>query len=220
MTRTALVLRPAPGAARTLARLAALDVPARALPLFAVSPRAWAPPAAGEHDALLLTSANAVRHAGAGLAAVAHLPVVAVGEATAAAARAAGLVVAVTGAGDVAAAVAGAGAFPRLLHLAGADHVAVPGVERRIVYASLPLPVDAAALEAAARGGVALLHSARAAARFAEVLPAGARGDVRLACLSAAVARAAGEGWAALAVAPRPADAALAALAATLAIDP
>ena len=75
MTRRALVLRPEPGAAATLERLAAAGVVGEAMPLFRVLPRAWSPPA-GAFDALLLTSANAVRHGGEGLARVRHLPVV------------------------------------------------------------------------------------------------------------------------------------------------
>lgn len=45
------------------------------------------------------------------------------------------------------------------------------------------------------------------------------RADVRLAVISGAVEAAAGEGWAAIAVAETPDDAALVAVAATLAID-
>ncbi|WP_028967340.1 uroporphyrinogen-III synthase [Sphingomonas phyllosphaerae] len=204
----ALVLRPEPGNARTCAALAAAGIAPVALPLFAAVPLAWSPPDPEAYDALLLTSAQAVRLAGVGLARVAGLPVVAVGAATAAAARAAGLEVAVVGDGDAAAAVARAGAFPRLLHLAGRDHVAQPGADILTVYASEPLPVATDVL-AAAIDGVALLHSARAAARFALIADDLPRGRVRIAALSPAIAASAGGGWARVIVAGQPNDRAL-----------
>lgn len=217
MMRRALVLRPEPGNGRTAARLAAVGVPAERLPLFAIEPRAWTPPDANAFDALLLTSANAVRHAGAGLAALAALPVVAVGEATAAAARGAGLTVATVGTGDALAAARAADAS-RLLHLAGADRVAVPGAVAVTVYASVPVPVAPDMLDQAL-DAVVLCHSARAAARFAALFAGRPRDRVRIAALSAQVAAAAGEGWARVAIATRPDDPALVACAATLAID-
>jgi len=216
--RRALVLRPEPGNARTVALLRAEGLEAIGVPLFAVRGLAWAMPDARAFDALLLTSANAVRFGGPDLAALAHLPVVAVGAATAAAARAAGLRVTVTGEGDAAAAVAGARAYPRLLHLAGREHVALPGVSRAIVYASEAVAVAPDAL-AAAVDGVVLLHSARAAARFVELAADLPRDRVRVAALSDNVARAAGTGWARVSVAERPSDAQLVAAAVMLAID-
>jgi uroporphyrinogen-III synthase len=214
----ALVLRPEPGNTRTVAALRDAGVVAMGIPLFAVRPLAWQVPDE-RFDALLLTSANAVRMAGAALARVAHLPVVAVGAATAHAARAAGLDVAVTGHDDVAAAVAAARAYPRLLHLAGREHVALPGVACVVVYASDPLPVASDALMAALPA-VVLLHSARAAARFASLAADLPRDRIMLAALSAKVAAAAGSGWQRVVVADAPRDARLVALAAMLAIDP
>lgn len=207
MTR-ALVLRPAPGNARTCAALAAAGMQPVALPLFEAVPVGWSPPDPSDYDALLLTSAQAVRLAGDGLAELAELPVVAVGAATAATARAAGLRVAIVGDGDVSAAVARAAAFPRLLHLAGRDRIAQPGVTALTVYASDPLPVAPAAL-AAAVDAVVLLHSARAAQRFAALAASLPRAKIRLAALSPTVAAAAGPGWARVVVADRPDDAAL-----------
>ncbi|WP_298675066.1 uroporphyrinogen-III synthase [uncultured Sphingomonas sp.] len=222
MTRTAIVLRPAPGDAQTIARLAARGIPARALPLFAIEPVAWSLPD-GDFDALLVTSANAMRHAGAGLAAVRALPVIAVGEASAAAAREAGLRVAITGASDGAAAIAAARAagFTRLLHLVGHDRIGLTGVTAITVYRSRALDPAPGAL-AAASGQVVLLHSPRAARRFAALVDRDgvARDTIRLAALSEAVACAAGRGWGETLIAPRPDDALLVALAAKLAIDP
>lgn len=209
----AVVLRPEPGAARTVAALVAGGMPATALPLFAVRPIAWAIPDA-PFDAVVLTSANAVRHAGPGLAA-SGLPVLAVGPATAAAARAAGLTVAATGEGDVAALLDGVGArWPRLLHLAGRQRIEDARMTAVTVYAAEPLPVAAADL-AVLDGAVVLAHSARAARRLVDLMTEHAIGRerTRLAVLSPAVAHAAGTGWAAVAVADRPTDAAIVAAA-------
>lgn len=208
MSPRALVLRPAPGNARTCAALAAAGFAPVALPLFQVTPRDWTPPDPAGFDALLLTSAQAVRHAGAGLARLAALPVVAVGAATAEAARAAGLRVAIVGTRDAAAAIAQAHAYPRLLHLAGRDRVAQPGVAAVTVYASDPLPIAPTAI-AAAVDAMVLLHSARAARRFADLAATLPRERVRIAAISATVAAAAGDGWASVVTAARPDDAAL-----------
>ncbi|KQT35394.1 hypothetical protein ASG29_02075 [Sphingomonas sp. Leaf412] len=218
MPRAALVLRPEPGAAATLARLAAAGIRATAVPLFRIAPVAWSRPA-GTFDALLLTSANALRHGGDALDAVRDLPVVAVGAATARAAGDAGFAVVATGMSDAAGAIAAAAAWPRLLHLAGRERVAMRGVTAVTVYAADPLALPDGAL-AAAVDGVVLLHSPRAAARFAALSQGLPRDRIRIAALSDAVARAAGTGWARIAVAPHPDDAALAAVAASLAIDP
>ena len=222
MITGALVLRPEPGATETAARLEARGIDVIRRPLFAVTPVAWTPPDPADHDALLLTSANAVRNAGAGLAKVARLPVLAVGPAPAAVARAAGLEVAMTGDRDAAALVEDARrrGFMRLLHLAGHDRVAATGVAALTAYSSDPTPLPAG-IAAQWNGRAALLHSQRAARRFAELV---ARDDVdrttiAVAALSRAVCDAAGPGWARVVVAERPTDAALVAAAAAL-IDP
>jgi uroporphyrinogen-III synthase len=209
VTRALAVLRPEPGNAATAARIEAIGRVAVRLPLFAVQPLAWTPPDPTQFDALLLTSANAVRHAGAGLRVLRSLPVVAVGEATARAARAAGLTVETVGTGDAAAAV-GASGRKRLLHLGGRDRTDA-GVATIAVYAADPIPVPTAA---ALAGCVALLHSVRAARRLGELLARDGVTDVRVAALSAAV-RAAGPVCPG-AVADRPDDATLVALAARL----
>ena len=74
MNRPIVVLRPEPGARATVARIEALGGHALAAPLFAIRPLPWTPPDPADHDALVLTSANAARMAGAGLARVAALP--------------------------------------------------------------------------------------------------------------------------------------------------
>lgn len=207
MSRPLAVLRPEPGNAATAAAIAALGHRVLRLPLFAVTPVAWRVPDPARYDALLLTSANAVRHGGAGLAALAGLPVHAVGAATAEAARAAGFAVASVGDGGVDdVAIAG-----RVLHLAGREHRARPGVESLVVYASDPLAPDLAALD----GAVALVHSRRAAARLAELTDDRVRMSV--AAIGDAAARMLGTGWHRVATAAAPTDAALIAAAVGLA---
>ena len=214
------VLRPEPGNRATVAALRRIGLDTIALPLFTVAPVAWTPPDAHAHDGLLLTSANAIRHAGAGLASLAGLPVYAVGAATAAFARGAGLDIVATGneGADAIAAVAAARGHRRLLHLAGRDRTpAPPGVTAVVtVYQSDEIAVAPSGLRAIEQG-VALLHSPRAARRFAALAQNLDRTTIRLAALSEAVAVAAGDGWAEIAVAASPDDAALVALAARLA---
>ena len=213
-----VVLRPEPGNTRTATALRALGLEVRQVPLFAVVPVDWTPPDPAGFDGLLLTSANAVRHGGAGLDAFKRLPVVAVGAATAAAASEAGFAVAVTGGEDARAVVAEARdrGFARLLHLAGRERAPTEdGVEAITVYASdaASVPADVAR---SFEDAVVLVHSARAAARLAELVDgAGAdRSRTALVAISRAVGDAAGTGWADLAIAPEPSDSAVVATAA------
>jgi uroporphyrinogen-III synthase len=69
---------------------------------------------------------------------------------------------------------------------------------------------------------VALIHSPRAGRRFAELVDRAsiARGGVTIAAISPAAAEAAGEGWARVEAAERPADDVLLALAARLCNKP
>lgn len=220
MTRRVAVLRPEPGNAATVAALARIGIEAIAMPLFEVAPLPWIAPDPSAHDGLLLTSANAVRHAGMGLATLGRLPVFAVGAATAQAAERAGLRVVATGKEGAAAiaAVAADRGHRRLLHLAGRDHAPTPpGVTAVItVYESRELPMPADSLRAIEHG-VALIHSPRAARQLATLADKIDRRTVRLGALSPAIAEAAGSGWAEVAVAVTRDDAALVALAARLA---
>lgn len=216
MSRPVAVLRPEPGNAATAARVEAMGLNAIRLPLFAARALDWTPPDAGRFDALILTSASTPRLAGPALSHYATLPVHAVGRATADAARAVGLKVVATGREGAAALVGAAQAWGarHALFLGGYHHVLKPGgiVRQAIaVYAMDPVEIDIAPVS----GSVALLHSPRAAWRLSELV--GDRGSVRVAAISAAVAEAAGTGWATIAVADRPEEKALLALARHLA---
>lgn len=222
---TVLILRPEPGASATLATAHERGLKARAFPLFTVRPLVWEAPAADTIDALLLGSANALRHGGPALAAYRGLPAYCVGKTTAEAARRAGLQVAATGHGGLQNLL---GVLRpnhrRLLRLVGRERVdlRIPAgvtITPREVYASeaLPMPdgLAQALADSGADGPLALLHSGEAAARFAALVDdAGLdRACIRLAAIGPRVAARAGTGWADLRSATRPDDAALLALA-------
>lgn len=208
-----LLLRPEPGLSASTQRARALGLEVLPFPLFRVDPVAWNAPDPVRFDALLLTSANAVRHGGPELERLRALPVQAVGETTAAAAREAGFKVETVGESDV---IDLLGKFPpslRLLHLASEDHRAIddPRIVRHIVYrsaaiADLQLPP--------LQGLVIAVHSPRAGERLAEL--AVKRGKTEIAAISAAAARACGGGWARIETSEKPDDKCLLALAARL----
>lgn len=209
------VVRPEPGNSATMRRLSALGLTAQSLPLFRGEPVPWAAPAAETFDLVMLTSANALRHAGPDIAHYRDLPLWAVGEATAAAAREAGLAVARTGAAGVADLLADARG--RILWLCGAERSEVP--ERPGLHV-LPVPIYRMAetpvgADSFGESGIILLHSARAARRMAELI-ADTRPSFTLVAISGEVARAAGDGWQGLHIATSPSDAEMVAVAARL----
>ncbi len=197
MSRVIAVLRPEPGNRVTAAAIEAAGRSAIRLPLFAASPVGWEVPDPIRFDALVFTSANAIRHGGTGLASLLGLPVHAVGRVTGEAARAFGFRVVTngdSGASSLARRMKAAG-VRRALHLAGRERTVIQGgivAEIVTVYASDALPVsrsDAARLA----GSVALVQSARAARRLAEIVSD--KAGIALIAISQAVAQAAGDGW-------------------------
>lgn len=210
-----LVLRPEPGASDTLRRARDHGLDARAVPLFTIAPVAWAAPDAGLFDALLLTSANAVRHAGDGLTDLRGLPVHAVGEATAAAAREAGCDIASRGDAGVDRLLGSIDPALRLLHLCAADRREPTNARQAITAIPVYRAVAIEQLDLDDVGGdIALIHSPRAGARFAELVTD--RSATAIAAISEAAASAVGEGWQSVETAERPSDDALLALAARL----
>ncbi len=210
-----LVVRPEPGAAATAAKLRALGHEPIVVPLLATEPLDWQPPASSP-DAMIITSAAAVRHAGPAAAALQHVPLFCVGEATAAAARSAGWRDVAVGPGTLQGLLdqlAAAGPH-NLLHLAGEDRTAItlPAAltittctlyRARLLPLPMLVPVD----------GI-LLHSPRTARHVAaEWDRLGGRRDlVRLFAISPLALAAAGSGWRAGHAAPSPDDAALLAM--------
>lgn len=208
-----LLLRPEPGLSASADHARSLGISVVTCPLFAVAPLAWTAPDPAHFAALLLTSANAVRHAGPQLAKLATLPVLAVGRATADAARTAGLRVTKVGEGGAQQLIDSLAGSPRLLHLAGEDHgpIASHRVTTLAVYRAGT--IDAPDLPEVTDMVIAV-HSPRAGARLAELVDA--RSDTMIAAISEAAALACGSGWRALEWSPKPTDSALLALAARL----
>lgn len=207
-----VILRPEPGASASLARAEAAGIDAVSIPLFEVGPVDWTAPDPAGFDALLLTSANAVRHGGSELGKLSGLPVFCVGAATAATAQGAGLVVAGTGTGDAMSLATQIPDGMRLLHLTGRNHRAIPGVTEIAVYDSAA--IDPPPSLEVLNGGVAMVHSARAGARLAELVEQ--RGSIAVAAFSPAAAAACGTGWRRIEAIAAPADGALLELAAAL----
>lgn len=219
-----LVLRPEPGAAITLREARAMGLDAHAFPLFAVRPLPWEPVPRQDVDALLLGSANALRHGGKGLTLYRGLPAYAVGGKTAQAAADAGLDVVATGRDGLQAMLALIQPrHHRLLRLAGRERVAlsVPAdvsILTREVYASQPLPMPPELKARLASPALVLLHSGEAAAHFDRLCGEQGldRSRIALAAIGPRVAERAGAGWRALRSAEMPDDAALLALAAQM----
>jgi uroporphyrinogen-III synthase len=218
MTRV-IAIRPEPGLSATVAAGREIGLAIEGWPLFEI--RAWAPPSPDGIDAVLLGSANAIRHGGPALEAFKGKPVFAVGDTTADAAREAGFTVAAIGEGGLQNLLDGlVGENLHLLRLAGADRVGLAppaGIElvTRVVYESAALPMPAE-LEAALRdGALVLAHSAVALRHLAEQCDERGvdRACIAIAALSTRIAAEAGAGWARVAAAENPREAALLALA-------
>lgn len=193
-----LIVRPAPGNAVTADAVAALGLEPVVVPLFEVVALAWEMPDPAGFDAVVMTSANAARHGGVALAHFTHLPVFAVGAATAAAALVAGFADVRAGAGD--AADLGPQLSGRVLHLTGTDHrplSTTADVTVVAVYDSRPL-APCAPLSA----DIALVHSPRAGVRLGELTPD--RATTRIIAISPAAAQACGTGWAMVHIADLP----------------
>jgi uroporphyrinogen-III synthase len=221
VNRSVLIVRPLPGASATEKRASELGLRPVVAPIFSIRPLDWEAPDPSGYDAVLLTSANAARHGGTKVAQFTHLPCYAVGEATAAAARQAGFTDIRVGRADGAAAVAAMAEdrVTRALHLCGLEYVELArhgiAIEDLPVYAADGLNALPAEAEAAiAEGALILVHSPRAGALLARLVPD--RSKTRLAAISAATADSAGGGWRSKTVAAAPRDEALLELAAKL----
>ena len=213
MTRV-LVLRPEPGASATLWRACERGLEAVAIPLFEIEPVAWQAPEPVGFDGLLLTSANAVRSGGEQLQKLRGLPVYAVGEATAEAARQGGFDIASTGDADIRRLLGSIEPELKLLHLAGEHRTDRGETSQEIhtvtIYRSR---VKEAVQLRGIEGSIALIHSPRAGRRFAEVADDFGKKSIAIVAISRAAADAAGTGWARVEAADIPTDEALLALA-------
>ena len=216
-----IIVRPEPGASSTLAAARAVGLDAYAHPIFAVRPVEWQPVARETVDAVALGSANALRHGGAGLERLRGLPAYCVGETTARAARAAGLLVVRTGSGGLQQVIDTlAPDHRRILRLAGTTRTTLTPpagvtIETREVYASVPLPIAPALEKRLTSPAVVLLHSGEAASHFEAICTAASvnRSQISLVTIGPRVTRLLSEGWHRIETAPQPSDAALLALA-------
>jgi uroporphyrinogen-III synthase len=219
LNKRVVVLRPEPGATVTAERAREYGLEAVVIPLFVLEPVAWHVPDPAGFDALLLTSANAVRMAGDQLSALRRLRVHAVGGATAEAARDAGFDIASVGEAGVDAVLETIVPELKLLHLCGRDrrepHAVRQAITPLVVYRATA--IDAPDLTQA-DGAVAIVHSPRAGRRLGELVSE--RTSIAIAAISAAAAEAAGDGWKRITIADAPTDEALLALAAQLCNKP
>jgi uroporphyrinogen-III synthase len=216
------VTRASPGAEETAARLRNLGFEPVAAPLLRLRATGEGPIDLTGVAALAFTSANGVA-AFAARSDERGLPVYAVGEATARAARSRGFGAVVSADGDVAALAAAIAAHGPLagavLHAAPreaagdlAGDLRSRGVPARAetVYESLAAPIDARLAALARSVEAVLLHSPKAAAILAELLARHPAPGLTAFCLSPAVAAPLdGAGLAAIAVAARPEERAL-----------
>lgn len=216
MTCTILAVRPQPGLAATIAAGQELGLAMTGYPLFEICPVAWECPDPASIDALIIGSANAIRHGGEALSALSGKPVHAVGRTTAKAAREAGFSVASVGSGGLQGVLDTVIGPARLLRLSGEEHVKLfppRGVEMetRIVYRAETLELPETLGDHLDQGLVTLLHSAAAARQFSqETRRLGLdRSRIRLAVIGPRVVQAAGDGWHSIHVSPQPSDAAM-----------
>lgn len=219
-----IVLRPEPAATETLEAARKRGLEATSVPLFRLETIDWEVPEASGFDALLLTSANAVRMAGDRLRELRGLPVHAVGKATAEAAREAGFDIRSSGESGVERLLGSLEAELRLVHLCGEDRTEADNARQKIT--AVPVyrarAVEPAPSLDAASAAVVLVHSARAGKQFAELADAQGleRGRILLAGISASAVRSAGDGWKQVESADQPTDEALLSLAGRLCDKP
>lgn len=207
-----LIVRPQPGADATAKRVEAAGHSAIIAPLFAPEPIDWDLPTDPNYDGLLLTSANALRHAGEKRQELLHLPVYAVGQNSAEFARSMGFHIRLSGTAGIEQLLGQIDAR-NVLWLAGEDRTqfVTPSdmqIDCRIVYRSGVLPPTRDFENRVAQADFVLLHSARAAEYFSSLVSQRdiERNRVSIAALSKTIAQAAGPGWANIRIAKEPSD--------------
>lgn len=219
-----LILRPLDGALQTGRRAKEWGLHVVVDPLFVVEPIVWSGPEERAFDALLLTSANALRFGGPQLSVYRSLPVLAVGEKTAAAALGAGFHVAETGATNAQDLLGSLDIdrYRNILWLAGHDHTDLSAIDQQLeivpVYRSNAIALGEQAKACLAGEAVILLHSARTAKHFVSELDRLGLPKSRhhVLAFSEKVAGAAGQGWKNVQTASHPDDDALLSLAGAL----
>lgn len=223
-----IIIRPQPGCDSTVTAAREMGLEAEGYPLFEIRPLPWEAPDPDEVDAVLLGSANALRHGGAALAVLFGKPAYAVGEATAEAARLAGFDVVETGQGSMQDLLGRL--YPdhkRLLRPAGQKRVDLlppegVTIDERAVYMSEPVEMPDDLRTKLSEPAVVALHSGEAARHFADCCERNGidRSRIALVAISERAAEMAGEGWQELRVALNPDDRALLAIAKQICQEP
>lgn len=221
MSAAVIAIRPEPGLSATVQAGQKVGLEISGYPLFELEAVPWEAPDSAGFDALLVGSANVFRWGGAALEGFRALPVHAVGETTAAAARAAGFAVERVGKGGLQGLLdTHEGSSMHWLRLAGEEHVEliVPPeclITTRITYRVKPADFPAELIDSLKNGALVLLHSAAAARHFADGCDALEldRSRIALAALGLRILEPVGEGWRSARAAPRPDERALLALA-------
>ncbi len=213
MSHTIVAIRPEPGLSATIAAGRQLGLEIAGIPLSQVEPVSWELPEVDAVDALLIGSANAIRHGGAQLSALTHLPAYAVGRATADALEQAGFQVAAVGEGGLQGLLNASSSPRRMLRLAGEERIELElpagmSMVERAVYRVAKLPLSRDLMLEVRVNPLILLHSAGSAEHFAaEIDRFGVdRGGISLAALGPRIAAAAGGGWSTIHIADRPND--------------
>jgi uroporphyrinogen-III synthase len=223
MTLPLVVMRPEPGCGETVLKARGMGLEVVPAPLFEIEAIEWQVPDVTCFDAIAAGSANAFRRGGSELRSLVSLPVHAVGERTAQAARDAGFAVSSVGQTDLQDVVDRLRGPMRLLRLAGEKRVSLDPpagvtIEELVIYRAAPLPLAPAAVAALRGDAVVLLHSSEAARRFAAETDRLAidRSKVAIAALAPGIVMAAGDGWRQVGSATCPNDAALLVMAADM----
>ncbi len=215
-----LVLRPQPGADKTADRARALGLDPKVLPLFEVRGVPWSIETSTPYDAVFITSSNSLKFIDNYLEFLEDLPILCVGEATAAAARQAGLREVTAGANGAAslADLAAALGHRHVLWLAGRPSLQISHPDLifdvKYTYETIEIPSDLKFHTSTETQAVALVHSPRAAQCLAERVAA--RGHIDLVAISEKAAIAAGPGWASVHWPDAPTDNAMLEIAAPL----
>lgn len=210
-----VLLRPEPGLSASKALLNKLDIEPVECPLMRIEPVDWSIPDLAQFDTLLFTSAIAPEMAAQHAEYLSTLTVVAVGEKTAEAARAAGFTVATVGSGNVDALLARLPKSAQILHLC-ALNFRRPTTGHRVFH--LPVYRGVSTNNRVPLDGpqIYMVHSPRLAALLAAQVPEDQRGDKIVVAISPAAGKAAGTGWKEVTSNKNPSDVIMISLAATL----
>ncbi|GAB5487021.1 MAG: hypothetical protein Pars2KO_05910 [Parasphingorhabdus sp.] len=216
MSLPVLILRPIKGAQSTAAKVQALGLNPLVDPLFEIKPLPWSAPPADQYDAIMFSSANAVKMAGSELRDYAQLSAVVVGAATKQAAELAGFEVIQTGKSGVQSLVdtLPENRFKRILRLSGSEYTAVQSdrvIDQVAVYESVCIGLGEKARTSLENGAIILIHSMRAAQSLAGEMDKKniLREKNHIIAISPNVADAAGKAWKSINVAKQPTDEAL-----------